>query len=147
MADAGAPVSVTVGSISGTGGLYGAQGIGATFVDQSSADNGEAYAVQSGGLFELAAPPVAGSSLGFDSGGGTIALEDPAASNAVAIVNLTAGDTLQVPGSSVSSVTGIGTNTLSITTNAGTYVFSNVTDAANAAPTGYTPSHDQHHRS
>jgi len=97
--------------------------------------------VSDNGLLELAATPLASSLLDFQGGGGTLALEDPAASNAVAIENLAVGDTLELPGSSVSGVTGIGTASLTVTTSAGTYVFSNVTDAS-AAPTAYTPSHD-----
>ncbi len=112
---AGAPVTVTVQSIGGTGGLYGAVGAGTTFVDQAATDNGEIYVAQNGGLVELAAAPSAGSSLTFNDTPGTIALENPAASNAVAIVGLGGGDTLELPGSSVSSVTGIGTSSLTVT--------------------------------
>ena len=45
---AGAPVTVTVQSIGGTGGLYGAVGAGTTFVDQAATDNGEIYVAQNG---------------------------------------------------------------------------------------------------
>ena len=139
---AGAPVTVTVGTIASNSGSYLAMGAGATFIDNSATDQpGSLYEVSDGGLLELAATPLSNSALWFLSGGGTIALKDPAASNAAAILGLAAGDTLEVPGSSVSDVTGIGTDTLSITTDAGTYVFNNVTNAS-AAPTRYTATHD-----
>ena len=140
---ANAPVAVTVGAINGTGGSYSAAGAGGGFVDNSASDPGSSsYVAALGGLVELAAPPAATSTLDFNSGGGTIALEDPAASNAVAILELTAGDTLELPGSSVTSVTGIGTSSLTVTTSAGAYVFSNVAYDTSATPTGYIPSHD-----
>ena len=60
----------------------------------------------------------------------------------MAIENLGVGDTLELPGSSVTSVTGIGTSSLTATTSAGTYVFSNVAYDTSATPTGYIPSHD-----
>ena len=56
---------------------------------------------------------------------GTFALKNPSATNAVAITGVSNGDVLELPGSSVSNVT-FGANSLTVTTNAGTYAFTHV---------------------
>jgi hypothetical protein len=119
--DAGAPVTVTVGTIDDGGGRYFAAGAGAVFVDQSTTDLGEDFEAYYGGLVKIAATPASTSTLDYTAAPGTFALEDPGATNAVAVDNLGAGDVLELPGTSVSSVT-FGTNSLDVTTNAGTAI-------------------------
>ncbi len=138
-ANGGAPATVTIGTIGTSGGGYGAAGAGASVIDNSATDAGNDYLVEFGGLVELAAPPSSLSTFDFDVGGGTIALEHPAASSA-ATINLFLGDTLELPGSSVSNVS-FGTNSLAVTTSAGTYAFTNVT-YLDTPPTGFTAAHD-----
>ncbi len=115
-------VTVTVDSLTGAGGFYGAAGAGARFIDLSVTDPGEAYRVIEGGFTELSATPSSASTLYFTSSLGTtstFALKDPAATNAVAISGLAQTDVLELPGTSVSAVT-FGANSLSVTTSAGT---------------------------
>jgi hypothetical protein len=137
---AGAPVTVTVGAIGTSGASYGALGAGGSFIDNSATDMGNSYQALLGGLVELVAPPSDGSQLSFNNGAGTFALQNPAASNAVAIQDLAIGDTLELPGSSVSNVS-FGTSSLTVTTSAGTYAFTNVTYFGTLV-TGFTAAHD-----
>jgi hypothetical protein len=85
---AGAPVTVTVGTISEDGGVYNADGAGAVLVSQSAVDLGELYVADTGGLVELAAAPASSSTLDYVGPPGTIALENPAATNAAHLDNL-----------------------------------------------------------
>jgi hypothetical protein len=146
--DAGAPVTVTVGTIAATYGTYGAQGTGGVFLDQSAVDQGNNYAVAEGGFFELWAAPASTSILYFgndfavrggtlhDNPGGTIALKTPAASNAALLALVGRGDVLELPGTLVKNVS-LGSASLSVTTNAGLYSFTNVTYQADTVD-GYT---------
>jgi hypothetical protein len=110
------------------------------FVDNAASDPGESYYEADGGTTELAATPNNASSLQYlGSTPGTLALEDPAASNGVAIQGVAAGDVLELPGTLVSNVS-FGSNSLSVITSAGTYDFTDVTYAS--TPTGYSASHD-----
>jgi len=120
-------VTVTVGTISGTGGTYGAAGANSVFIDNSASDSGNFYYAIAGGEFVLAAAPVASSYLAYDDTGApsTIALKDPGAVTSAPIENLSNGDVLELPGTSVSSVS-IGASSVSVTTSAGTFVFSDV---------------------
>ena len=117
---------MTVGTITGTGGEYSAVGRGAIFLDQSAIDTGNTT-MQHGGFFELSAAPASGSTLNY-YGAGTFALRNPSATNAVAINGVSSGDVLELPGTSVSNVA-FGANSLTVTTNAGTYAFTNVSYA------------------
>jgi Hint domain len=140
--DAGAPVTVTVGTIDDGGGRYFAAGAGAVFVDQSTTDLGEDFEAYFGGLVKIAATPASTSTLDYyPSGQGTFALEDPGATNAVAIENLAAGDVLELPGTSVSSVT-FGSDSLTVTTNDGSYDFTNVTYASGPTINSFTAAPD-----
>ena len=136
----GTPVTVTVGTITGSGGLYGASNPSAIFLDQSAVDAGEVYAAQDGGLTELSATPISASTLQYVGAGSTFALQNPAAANAVALKDVAPDDVLELPGSSVSSVS-FGAGSLSITTNDGSYSFSNVT-YQNGPLTGYSAAPD-----
>jgi hypothetical protein len=93
----GSAAAVTVGTIDGSGGTYGADGAGASFVDQSTTDAGETYLAENGGFVELAAAPSASSVLKFSGTGGTIALESPGASVAAPIEGLAIGDEIDLP--------------------------------------------------
>jgi uncharacterized repeat protein (TIGR03803 family) len=145
---AGAPVTVTVGSIADSGGAYGAQGAGGVFLDQSAVDQGEIYTVVQGGFTELWAAPASTSVFYFDNffemqngvnldeAGGTIALKNPAAITTAQVDDVGRGDTLELPGTLVKSVS-IGSASLSVMTDAGSYAFSNVTYKADTVD-GYT---------
>jgi hypothetical protein len=135
---AGGPVTVTVDAITGIGGEYGAIGAGARFVDLSLSDPGETYRAESGGIVELSATPAAGSILAY-SGTGTFELHAPGALIAAALENVAPGDVLELPGTMVDDVT-YGTDSLSITTDAGSYLFSDVAYAGSA--TGYSAAFD-----
>jgi Hint domain len=139
--DAGAPVTVTVGTIDDGGGRYFAAGAGAVFVDQSTTDLGEDFEAYLGGLVKIAATPASTSTLDYASGQGTFALEDPGTTNAVVIENLGAGDVLELPGTSVSDVT-FGTNSLDVTTNAGIFAFTDVTYATGPTINSFTAAPD-----
>ena len=139
--DAGAPVSVTIGTIDSSGGRYFAAGTGAVLVDQSTTDLGEDFEAYYGGRVEIAATPASTSTLDYTAAPGTFALEDPGATDAVAVDNLGAGDVLELPGTSVSSVS-FGTSSLTVTTSAGSYAFTNVSYASGAAINSYVASYD-----
>jgi hypothetical protein len=139
-ADAGGPVHVTVDAITGTGGEYGADGAGATFVDLSDNDPGETNIAKNGGKVELFAAPSDRSTLIY-SGSGTFALHAAGATNAVAITDVTAGDVLELPGSMVGNVT-FGTHSLSVTTDTGTYDFTNVSYQDGGIPVFYSTATD-----
>ena len=139
---AGAPVTVTVGTITETEGVYQAVGTGAVLVDNSATDPGDnLYVANDGGLVELAAAPASTSTLEYVGPPGTVALGNPGASIAAELKNLGAGDVLELPGTSVSQVT-FGTNSLDITTNAGTYDFTNVTYASGPTINSFTAAPD-----
>jgi len=143
-----APITLTVGNIIGSGATYEATGIhGAvegpiSFIDNSATDSGNTYIAAESGLMELAPTPAASSTLAYIDAG-TIALEHPAASNAVALEGLSAGDVLELPGTGVSAVTFVGNSGLDITTTGtggGSFDFTNVTYSGNVI--GYTASFD-----
>ena len=138
--DATTPINVTVGSVTGTGGFYGAAGPTSTFIDNSATDLGQVYLAQDGGVVELAATPAASSFLEYSTDGlGTFVLEDPAASNAVELSGVRQGDVLELPGTSVTAAS-FGASSFSVTTNDGTFDFTNVFYATNVS--GYTAVHD-----
>jgi hypothetical protein len=145
IADADAPVTVTVGTITGSGGTYEAVGMGGVFQDLSTLDNGEVFIAENGGIVELSAPPADASVLEYVGNPGTFALFAPGATNGVALENVDLGDVLELPGTGVESVN-YGTASLAVVTTAGTYDFTNVTYATTATgattPTGYTAAFD-----
>jgi hypothetical protein len=138
--EVGTPVTVTVGTIAETGGEYGADGAGAVFVDMSVVDPGETYLAELGGFTELSATPSSSSLLLYDGADSTFALQNPGATNAFAMSDATLKDVLELPGSSVSNVS-FGPNSLSVTTNDGSYAFSNVAYQGGAI-TGFSAAFD-----
>jgi hypothetical protein len=104
-ADAGAPVSVNLGTVDGSDANIVANGAGARLVDQSAVDQGETYFVGNGGLLEITATPTSTSDFGYLDAPGTFVLANPAASNPFSLDNIVQGDVLELPGTSVSSVT------------------------------------------
>ena len=74
----------------------------------------------------------------FAASGGTLAFFHPAATNAELLSGLGPGDTIELPGSTVSSVTFSG-NTLTATTDAGTYTFTNVSYGETIAGYSWAP--------
>ncbi|HTP91199.1 MAG TPA: Hint domain-containing protein [Xanthobacteraceae bacterium] len=126
-ADAGGPVTVTVGNITGQGGEYEAKGAGAEFIDQGSTDPGETFIAADGGLVELSGTPNSASVLEF-SGDGTFAFTDPGPTIDAAVTNFGAGDSIELPGQSIESVS-FGDHSIDITTDAGSTLFTDVTFA------------------
>ena len=137
-ADAGGPVTVTVGNITGQGGEYEAKGAGAEFIDQGSTDPGETFIAADGGLVELAGTPNSASVLEF-SGDGTFAFTDPGPTIDAAVTNFGAGDSIELPGQSIESVS-FGDHSVDITTDAGSTLFTDVTFAGTFA--GYQAGFD-----
>ena len=90
---------MTVGAIGTSGASFGAIGAGSSFIDNSATDPGNSYQAVVGGLVELASLSDA-SNLEINNGG-TIALSNPAASTGALFQDLTAGDVLELPGTSV----------------------------------------------
>ena len=132
------PATVTVDAITGAGlGQYAAYGVNATFLDQSATDTGNTYIASTGGTIELSPTPASASFINF--GPGTVALEHPAATNATTLSDVAPGDVLELPGNSVSSAS-FGATSLTVTTNDGTYAFTNVSYASPVA--GYTAAFD-----
>lgn len=121
----GAPVAVTASQITGSGAKYVAEGQGALFLDKSTTDSGNAYDVEDGGTLEFSPRPNSESSFDYSSGSGTIAFENPGATVSSAIENVSIGDVLELPGTSVSSVV-FEPNGIQVVTSAGAYDFENV---------------------
>jgi Hint domain-containing protein len=138
---AGAPVTVTVGTITASDAYFGAYGAGARFVDESTTDTGNFYYASDGGFFELSATAPVSTSFFEYNGVGTLALNDPGTINAFALEDLGAGDVLELPGTSVSEVS-FGTNSLIVTTNDGSYDFTNVTYASGPTINSFTAAPD-----
>jgi hypothetical protein len=116
---------------------------GGVLTDNATTDPGETYQVTDGGKIILTATPSASSVLAYDPAGssGTIALADPGSAIAAALNYVGVGDTLELPGIEVESLTANEiNNTLSVTTDDGTYTFSSVT--YNTPITGYTAATD-----
>jgi hypothetical protein len=127
-ASAGAttPVIVTIGTIVEAGGLYTADGATSAIVDNAATDPGATYIAENGGTVALAAAPAATSVLSFGTlATGTIALDNPAATNAGLLADVAVGDVLELPGSSVAGVS-FGASTLTVTTSDGSFAFNDV---------------------
>jgi hypothetical protein len=140
-ADQGTPVTLTIGSIVGTGGYFGAAYAGAVADITAATDPGETYYVEYGGTLELHTPLNNASTLEYGGYGeaGTIALYNPTSTFSGTFQDINQGDVLELPGTSVTSVT-FGASTLKVITNTGTY---NFTDVSYYGPVdGYTVSHD-----
>jgi hypothetical protein len=123
--DAHAPVAINLGTVVGSSANFVANGTGARLDDQSAVDPGETYFVGAGGLLEITATPTSTSDFGYLDAPGTFALASPAASNAFSLGNILQGDVLELPGTSVSNVT-FGASSVTVTTSAGTFAFTNV---------------------
>ena len=132
------PATVTVGAMTGPGlGQYAAYGANATFSDQAATDTGNTYLASAGGTIVLSPPPSSASFIDFDSG--TVALEHPTATTTTPLSGVAPGDVLELPGDTVTSVS-FGATSLTVTTNDGTYAFTNVTYASPVA--GYSAAFD-----
>jgi hypothetical protein len=147
-----AGATLTIDGFSGSSeGRIGAFGPNALTTVLSATDPGEIYQVDEGGELVLdATPHAAGSSnAGFyyqNSHGtgelpsGTFAFESLGGTVTSLISNAAIGDSLALTGSDVVSVT-YGTNSITIVTNLGTTIFSNVTYSG-TRPGGFTVSTD-----
>jgi hypothetical protein len=118
------PVTVTVDSVNGSGGVFGAIGSNAAFIDLATTDPGATYFVGFTDAVTLNAAPAASSVLQF--GGGTLALDNLSAGTYGAeIVGLASGDVLELPGTAVSSAS-FHSHSLTIATSEGSGLFSTV---------------------
>ena len=109
--------------------------------DDAPTDPGESYYVANGGMVFLAATPAGASGLEYQDGStGTIALADPGATITADLFYVAGGDVLELPGTTVKNVT-FGTSSLSVTTDAGSYDFTNV-DYFPSPLAGYTSAVD-----
>ena len=137
----GATVTIQ-GPVSGTpGGGLNAFGPGSVLTDDAPTDPGESYYVANGGMVFLAATPAGASGLEYQDGStGTIALADPGATITADLFYVAGGDVLELPGTTVKNVT-FGTSSLSVTTDAGSYDFTNV-DYFPSPLAGYTSAVD-----
>ena len=137
--------SLTVGALSGAGASITVEGVGSQFIDSAASDPGGIYAVLGGGTIELHAPVANTSTLAF-VGTGVIALFAPAATTSALLSGVTHGSTLEVPGTSVSSVvfappSAGGIASFVVTTNLGSYAFADVT-YGDLPAVGYSATHD-----
>ena len=149
-----APAVLTIGAT--VGAPYDSEifatGAGATVIDRSTDllgvyVPGMIYYVSLGGTLEfLSGAPAATSNFEFfdptgDGGGGegAIAFGAPGPVVSAALQNIAPKDVLELPGISVSSVV-FGTTSLTVTTDAGTVAFTNVTYGDEV--TGYTAAPD-----
>jgi collagen type I alpha len=137
-ATAGNPHGLLTGQVSG-GGTLVLDGAGAS--GEIGVDGGADYILRSGGILALESTVAVGSDIDFaDSEGDTLALAAPGATIDAGLTGLSAGDILELPGTSIVGVT-IGTSTLTIVTNIGTYSFGDI--AYGTRPAGYTSSEDE----
>ena len=118
-ADAGAPVTVTAGDVTGTRSTYGATGAGGTFVDNSPTDPGNTYEPGSGGTVILAATQVTQSDVWYLTSPGTMALTNLASITA-SDIDYQPDDVLELPGSTVNSVSFLGGD-VTVVTDQGSY--------------------------
>jgi hypothetical protein len=120
-------VSVLLGTITGSGGLYVADGAHASIEVLDSAEPDEIYQAEDGGRIVLDSLS-SGSKFGF-VGDSTLALVLPGASTSALIDAIAPGDVLELPGTAVEGIS-FGTNSLEVTTSSGIYDFTNVTYGA-----------------
>ena len=127
----GAPIMVTVGTITTAvaGFVLESIGTGATLVAQNDAGD-TSYTLFQGATIEIGGTPSGSSSFGIDTSmapiiPATFAFAAPAGTNAFLIGPLAIGDTIEVPGTSAAGVL-FGAHSLSVTTSAGSYSFTNV---------------------
>ncbi len=120
-------------SNTGTYGRISANGANAFTDVRSATDPGEIYQVDGGGELVLDASPLANAGTtqaGFyyqnsGSPSGTFAFRNPGGTIALPLAGVAMGDSISLPGSSVSSVTYAGSS-ITVVTDLGTTVFSNV---------------------
>ena len=123
--DAGTPVTVTAGDVTGTRSTYGATGAGGTFVDNSPTDPGNTYEPGSGGTVILAATQVTELDFWYLTSPGTVALTN-LASITESDIDYAADDVLELPGRTVSSVSFLGGD-VTVVTDQGSYALRNDT--------------------
>jgi collagen type I alpha len=132
------PDGLLTGQVSG-GGALTLNGAGASA--EIGVDGGADYTLRNGGILALESTVAIGTDIDFADGeSDTLALAAPGTTIEAGLTGLSAGDILELPGTSVVGVT-IGTSTLTVVTNIGTYNFDNV--AYGTRPAGYTQSEDE----
>ena len=140
----GSPAArLIIDSITGNGAFIEAGGANA-FTDVLGTDTGNEYDIAGGGMVELHGSISGLTTLAMPSyilDSGTIALADPGSLVSAVLGDLVIGDVLELPGSTVESVS-YGTSSLTITTDAGTTTFSNVRYNDADGLYGYTSSAD-----
>ena len=124
IAGGSATVAVLLGTITGSGGLYVADGANASIEIVAGSEPDEIYQAEDGGRIVLDSLS-AGSKFGF-VGSGTLALVLPGTTTSAQIDAIAIGDVLELPGTTVEGVS-FGANALEVTTSSGIYDFTNVT--------------------
>ena len=143
----GGTAQVTINALAGgAGGIIEARGSNAHVTVQAPIDVGETYIAADNGMVLLAATPKSTSSFLLNLGDspsdiGTIAFQNPGTAVTALLGNVGIGDAIELPGSSVSSVT-FGPGALIVSTDAITTTFSNVTYLAGSTPAGFIASQD-----
>jgi hypothetical protein len=135
-------------SNTGTYGRIAATGANALTEIRSATDPGEIYQVDGGGELVLDPTPLANAGTtqaGFyyqNSGtpSGTFAFLNPGGTIALPLAGVATGDSIALPGTSVSSVT-YGANSITVVTNLGTTTFSNVSYSG-STPTAFAATVD-----
>ncbi|WP_158802125.1 MULTISPECIES: Hint domain-containing protein [unclassified Acidisoma] len=137
-ATAGNPHGILTGQVSGGGSLV-LNGAGASA--EVGVDGGADYTLLNGGILALESTVAVSTDIDFvDGESDTLALAAPGATIDAGLAGLSAGDILELPGTSVVGVT-IGSSTLTIVTNIGTYNFDDV--AYGIQPADYTSGEDE----
>jgi len=120
-----------------------ADGAATVVHDEAAVEPAVEYSVADGATIELAGSPNAGSELNFEQSIGTFALADPGATIATELVNAISGDVLELPGSVVNNVAFGSDDSITISTDKGSFDFANVYYDPGVPPvTGYTASFD-----
>ncbi len=123
-------VSVILGSITGSGALFVADGENTSIEILDATVPDEIYQAEAGGRIVLDSLS-SGSGFGF-VGNSTLALVLPGAETDAAITGVGIGDVLELSGTAVSGVS-FGAHSLEVTTSSGIYDFTNVTFGAGVA--------------
>ncbi len=138
--------SLTINSLSFNSTLIGTEGTHAVTTVEAPIDPSEIYQAVDGGTIVLAAAPKSTSELLLNRGDsssdtGTIGLINPGGTVAALLGNVGIGDAIKLPGTAVSSVV-YGPGALSVLTNVGTTVFSDVTYFSGSTPLAFLAAAD-----
>jgi hypothetical protein len=147
----GGTADVTINALSFGGAFIGAEGTNAVTTLNAATDPRAIYQAADGGMVVLSPTPNASSQLLLNLGDsasdtGTIALVNPGTTVAGQLGNVGVGDAIELPGTSVTTVT-YGPSNLTVVTNVGTTAFSHVsylssTLSGSPTPVSFTAARD-----